>query len=306
MTSLVTGATGFIGQHLVASLIADRTTVVALCHNTLPPQSWYGFALWPGSAAVQGDVRDLLFLRQVLSRYEVDTVYHLAAQTQVGISASNPADTFDVNVRGTWTVLEACRLEKVRRVVVASSDKAYGECKDSNEGDYLRGMCAYSVSKVCADRLATSYGVTYDLPVAITRCGNVYGPGDTHWRRLIPGAIRAALRGEPFQLRTDGSGVRDYLHVSDVVRAYRMLADSKEVGPFNFSGGWPSSARGVLNFVWQRIGDAGKIVYGDSQDELKLQTLCCRKALKMLGWTPKVDFDRGLDDTIRWYREHLR
>lgn len=302
MATLVTGSTGFLGQHLCNSLAADDVEVVALEHNEVSVNPHGDLT------AVRGDVRDLAFLRQVISRYEVDIVFHLAAQTQVSVLHGNPTDAFDTNVRGTWTVLEACRLERVRRVVVASSDKVYGECQDATEDLPLVGTCPYSVSKVCVDRLATSYGINYDLPVAVVRCGNLYGPGDTNFRRLVPGAIRAALRGEAFKLRTDGSGVRDYLYVDDAVVAYRWLAESDNVGPFNFSGGEPASANDVFTMLEKVIYTDGRSVavdLGTDTTELRHQTLCCDKARKHLAWTPRVNFDQGLREAVEWYRRNL-
>jgi CDP-glucose 4,6-dehydratase len=301
MIALVTGATGFIGRHLCNSLIADGD-VVALEHNASR------FKTGERLTVVRGDVRDLAFMRQVMSRYEVDTVFHLAAQTQVSIGHADPTATYDMNVRGTWTMLEACRLEGVRRVVVASSDKAYGECKDIKEdAAYLDGptvnpQCHYSVSKAMADMTAQSFSRNHGMSVSITRCGNVYGPGDTHWRRLVPGAVRAALRKEPYILRTDGSGVRDYLYVDDAVNAYRLLAKSEHVGPFNFSGGEPLSATRVIDKIWNRLGNGPelRVQYGTDRAELKVQTLCCDKAAKLLGWRPSVKMADGLDKTIVW------
>ncbi len=296
MNVFVTGSTGFLGRNLCKALISSGVDLVALEHEAaiISEQA--------DATVVRGDVLDLPFLRRTLSRYEVDTVYHLAAQTQVAIAHADPAATFDVNVRGTWNVMEACRLERVKRVVVASSDKIYGDGKDIKEDAPLRPLCPYSASKAVADILARSYITNYGMSVAVTRCGNLYGPGDTHWRRLIPGTIRSLLRGERPVFRTDGSGIRDWLYVGDAVKAYLPLGDGEEVGAFNFSGGNAKSARWIVEELCRIVGGDRNVAFGPKSDvpELVVQSLCCDRAMS-IGWEPVTSLVEGLGSTVASY-----
>jgi len=195
----------------------------------------------------------------------------------------------------------------VRRLVVASSDKVYGECSNVDELEFKDPKCQYGVSKACADEIAQSFNRNYDMSIAVTRCGNLYGPGDTHWRRLISGACRAAIRGEPYQLRTDGTGIRDYLFIDDAVAFYRALAASEYVGPFNYSGGEPKSAIQVINAIHSSIGRVVPAPILDTSEvpELKTQTLCCDKARKLLGIRPATSFDIGMSATVKWYKTSI-
>ncbi len=302
MTVLVTGSTGFLGRHLVNALTKTHgyKSVVCLMHDAQ-------MIFEDRPTIVRGDVRDLEFLRRTLSRYEIDTVYHLAAQTQVAIAHADPAATFEANVRGTWNVMEACRLERVKRVVVASSDKVYGDGKDIKEDAPLKPLCPYSASKAAADILAMAYITNYGMSVAVTRCGNLYGPGDTHWRRLIPGTIRSLLKGERPVFRTDGSGVRDWLYVGDAVEAYQSLLQSDQVGAFNISGGLPLSARYVVEMVCKEVGSDRDVEFSPPGEtpELSVQTLNCSRARRAIAWYARRSMSHVLKETVAWYRKEL-
>jgi CDP-glucose 4,6-dehydratase len=250
-----------------------------------------------------------------LSEYEVDTVFHLAAQTIVPIANRSPLSTFETNIKGTWTVLEAARCSsKITRVLVASSDKAYGVHEELpyTEEAPLLGCYPYDVSKACAELIARTYAVTYDLPVAVTRCANLYGGGDLNWSRIFPGTIRSVIRGERPIVRSDGTMVRDYLYVQDAVNAYLMLAerlDEPEVSgeAFNFGMDNPKSVLEIVQTIIAVSDCPGiePVVLGEAPNEIQAQYLDSSKARRVLDWTPQHSLEEGLRETIQWYREFL-
>ncbi len=225
---LVTGATGLLGGWLTQRLLDHEADVVCLVRDWVPQCELVRARLIDKVKVVRGDVRDRAVLERTLAEYEIRTVFHLAAQTIVGIANENPISTFESNIQGTWNLLEACRRSpKVSAIVVASSDKAYGEQQSLpyTEECPLQGRHPYDVSKSCADLIAQAYAVTYGLPVAVSRCGNFYGGGDLNWNRIVPGTIRSVLRGHRPVIRSDGHFVRDYLYVEDGAAAYMLLAE---------------------------------------------------------------------------------
>src|SRR5665213_1599637 len=226
--TLVTGATGLLGSWLTRRLVEARADVVCVVRDWVPQSELVRSKTLESVKVVRGDVRDREILERTLGEYEVDTVFHLAAQTIVGIANRNPVSTFESNIQGTWNVLEAARRSpSVKSIVVASSDKAYGDQDNLpySEDTPLEGRHPYDVSKSCTDLIAQMYGKTYGLPVAITRCGNFYGGGDLNWNRIVPGTIRSVLRGERPVIRSDGQSVRDYFYVEDGAAAYMLLAE---------------------------------------------------------------------------------
>jgi CDP-glucose 4,6-dehydratase len=258
-------------------------------------------------------VRDQALLERVLGEYEVDTVIHLAAQTIVGISTRNPISTFESNIQGTWSLLEACRRSpRVKQIVVASSDKAYGEQKHLpySEETPLDALHPYDVSKAAADMIARSYALTYELPVAITRCGNFYGGGDLNWSNLVPGTVRSVLRGQHPVIRSDGLYVRDYFYVEDGVEAYMLLAQSLASQPelrgeaFNFSNELQVTVLELVRKVMTLMeSDLEPEVRNEASHEIRGQYLSAAKARRLLQWSPSFDLDSGLSRTIAWYRE---
>jgi CDP-glucose 4,6-dehydratase len=313
---LVTGATGLVGGWLVKRLVAAGASVVAIVRDWVPQAELVRAGLLDQVGAVRGDVRDQELLERVLGEFEVETVLHLAAQAIVGIANANPSSTFESNIAGTWRLLEACRRSpRVKQIVLASSDKAYGDAPDLpyTEETPLRGRHPYDVSKSCADLIAQSYFATYELPVAITRCGNFFGGGDLNWNRIVPGTIRAVARGERPVIRSDGQFVRDYFYVEDGAAAYMHLAEQLAMRPelaghaFNFSNENQITVLELVHRILAAMGsDVQPLVLGQASHEIRRQHLSAAKARRMLRWRPLFSLEEGLTRTISWYRNHLQ
>lgn len=312
----VTGATGLVGIWLVRRLVEAGAQVVCPVRDWVPQSDLLRSPLNERVVLVRGDIQDQSFMERVLGEYEIDTVIHLAAQTIVGIANRNPVSTFESNIQGTWTLLEACRRSPlVRQIVIASSDKAYGdqEVLPYTEEAPLQGRHPYDVSKSCADLIARSYAETYGLPAVITRCGNFYGGGDLNWNRIVPGTIRSILRSMPPVIRSDGKNIRDYFYVEDGAVAYMLLAEQLAAHPelkgqsFNFSN---EEQMTVLDLT-QRIlrlmdSDLKPEIRNEATNEIRHQYLSAEKARTTLGWKPLFDLDTGLRKTIEWYRHFFR
>jgi len=311
----VTGATGLVGGWLVKRLLEQGADVVCLVRDWVPQSELTRTGIINKVKSVRGDVRDQKLLERVLGEFEIDTVIHLAAQTIVTIANRNPVSTFESNIAGTWSLLEACRRSpKVKQIVVASSDKAYGdqEILPYDEGMPLQGRHPYDVSKSCADLIAQTYGETYDLPVVISRCGNFYGGGDLNWNRIIPGTIRSLMRGQRPVIRSDGEYIRDYFYVEDGAAAYTLLAEKLAVMPelrgtaFNFSNEIQVTVLQVVEKVLQMMGSPlVPDVRGEATHEIRHQYLSAQRARSELGWGPMFELDEGLRRTIDWYRNFL-
>jgi CDP-glucose 4,6-dehydratase len=301
---LVTGAGGFIGSWLARRLVDEGAEVTAL--------------LLPGEAAgdlaaAHGDLVDAAFVTATVADLRPDACFHLAAQPIVGVARDSPVPTFQANVAGTWNLLEALRVAgTASRVVVASSDKAYGDQPELpyREEMPLAASYPYDASKACADIVARAYARTYGLPIAVTRLANVYGGGDRNLSRIVPGTITSLLRGERPVVRSDGTPTRDYLHVDDAVAGTLLLAeragDAGVAGEaFNFGTGAPVGALELVRLIMERAGiDLEPVVQGAARGEIDAQSLDSSKAHARLGWRPAVRLDNGLDRTIAWYREH--
>ncbi len=311
---LVTGASGLVGGWLVAALRRKGAAVVCLIRDEAPDSVLWRSRDVQRVMIAHGDVRDQAIVERVLGEYEVDTVFHLAAQTIVGVANRNPVATLDTNVRGTWVVLEACRRSPlVRQIVVASSDKAYGAAEARTvEEARLDGRHPYDVSKSCADLISRVYAETYDLPVVITRCGNLYGGGDLNWNRLVPGTIRSVLRGRRPVIRSDGSPLRDYFYVEDGAAAYlraaELLGERREISgqAFNFSNEQPMNVLEMTRRILTVMGsDLEPDVQATARHEIAEQSLSAEKARRELGWQPEWDVESGLRRTVGWYRDYL-
>ncbi|MBA3831419.1 MAG: GDP-mannose 4,6-dehydratase [Chthoniobacterales bacterium] len=310
--TFVTGATGLVGGWLTRRLVESEASVVCLVRDWVPRSALLGGDLMAKVTIVRGDVRDQAALERMLGEYEIDTVMHLAAQTIVPIANRNPVSTFESNIGGTWSLLEACRRSPaVKQVVFASSDKAYGECDQLpyDETTPLRGSHPYDVSKSCGDLIAQSYACSYGLPVAITRCGNFYGGGDLNWNRIVPGTIRSVLRGERPVIRSDGTLIRDYFYVEDGAAAYMLLAErlagsaAMHGAAFNFSNELQITVREIVEKILTQMGKALDFdVRDEATNEIPHQYLSAKRAREQLGWQPLFTLDEGMKRTIEWYR----
>jgi CDP-glucose 4,6-dehydratase len=314
--TLVTGATGLVGGWLVKRLAAAGADIVCLVRDWVPQSELVRSRDIERVKVVRGDIRDQAVVERTLGEFEIDTVFHLAAQTIVGIANRNPVSTFESNIQGTWAVLEAARRSPaVRQIVTASSDKAYGDqpTLPYDEGAPLEGKHPYDVSKSCADLIAQAYAKTYGLPVGITRCGNFYGGGDLNWSRIVPGTIRSLLAGQRPVIRSDGSLIRDYFYVEDGAAAYMLLAEKLAADPtlrghaFNFSNELQVTVLRLVESLSKAVGSALEPdVRNEAQNEIQHQYLSAAKARRMLNWTPLFTLEQGLVQTVKWYREFLK
>ncbi|HEV3312157.1 MAG TPA: GDP-mannose 4,6-dehydratase [Chloroflexota bacterium] len=312
---LITGGPGLIGGWLVNRLLDQTASIVCLVRDWVPQSILLSPEVVARVTVVRGDVGDQPLMERILGEYEIDTVFHLAAQTLVPIANRNPVSTFESNIRGTWSVLEACRRSPlVGQIVVASSDKAYGSQAELpyTEETPLQGRHPYDVSKSCADLIAQSYAQTYGLPVVITRCGNFYGGGDLNWNRIVPGTIRSILRNEAPVIRSDGRLVRDYFYAEDGAAAYTLLAERLAENrnltgqAFNFSNEEPASVLELVERITKVMGSNRKpVILDEAGHEIPKQFLDAQRARDELGWTAKFSLAEGLSRTVSWYRRFL-
>ncbi len=312
----VTGASGLLGSWMSRALADRGAHVVVLMRDVVPRSELVLSGTVDRVTQVHGDLGDYFSVLRAINEYEVETVFHLGAQTIVGTAARSPLSTFESNIRGTWHVLEACRscAKLVKRVVVASSDKAYGSHSKLpyNEDAPLQGRFPYDASKSCADLLALSYYETYRLPVGITRCGNLFGGGDLNWSRIVPGTIRSALRGERPIIRSDGKFVRDYFYVEDAAEAYVHFAEQLDRPElhgqaFNFGNEKPVTVLEVVQKILSVIGalELEPVILNEASHEIREQYLDCAKARRLLDWRPRFSSEDGLRRTVEWYRAYL-
>ena len=311
----VTGGSGLVGSCLVRRLLGNDAEVVCLIRDWVPQSELIQSGDLERVRVVRGDVREQDAMERCLGEYEIDTVFHLAAQTIVGIANRNPVSTFESNIQGTWTLLEACRRSpKVEQIVIASSDKAYGDqlVLPYSEETPLEGRHPYDASKSCADLIAQAYANTYGLPLTITRCGNFYGAGDLNWNRIVPGTIRSLLNNERPIIRSDGQFIRDYFYVDDGVAVYMMLAeklaaDRSLIGhAFNFSNELQITVLQLVEMIAKIMGsNLQPDIRNEAAHEIRHQYLSAAKARKMLGWEPLFTLEQGLVDTVQWYKEFL-
>jgi CDP-glucose 4,6-dehydratase len=312
---LITGATGFVGSRLVSALVAQGANVAILMRDHDPRSELFRSGNIGRVGVTEGELESIADVERAIAESGASMVFHLGAQTLVGVGLNAPLLTLESNVRGTYNLLEACRRQSqtVERVIVASSDKAYGQSDHPYvEEDPLRASSPYDVSKAAGDLIAQSYHATYGLRVGIVRCGNTYGGGDLNWSRIVPGTIRSFLKREAPEIRSDGTYVRDYIYVDDVVDAYLDIAealDRPEVAgeAFNFASGAQVSVLDMVKTIAKLMG--GQLpeprVLNTATNEIKEQRLSTDKAKRVLGWRPRVSLDDGLRSTIEWYRSYL-
>ena len=311
----VSGATGFVGANLAERLAAEGAHVVCLQRDETQPNSLDLLGLRQKLTVVHGSVDDLAAMSRILNEYEVESVFHLAAQALVGAANRSPVSTFESNVRGTYMLLEACRQNPtVGRAVVASSDKAYGSHFELpySEDFKLNGLYPYDASKACTDVIAQSFAHTFGLPITITRSANIYGPADANLSRIIPGTIVSVLGGERPIIRSDGTPVRDFIHTDDIVDGYLLLAEHIERTKgeaFNFGSGSPIAVLDLVQKITKLIGkdeefEPDVLLKEKIRNEIDAQYLSSTKVNSLLKWSPKVGLDSGLESTIKWYREN--
>lgn len=313
--TFVTGGTGLVGSWLVKRLVKSGADVVCLVRDWIPQSELVRSGLIEKVKVVRGDVRDREVLERALGEYEIDTVIHLAAQTIVTIANRNPLSTFETNIAGTWNLLEAARRSpKVKQLVMASSDKAYGdqETLPYDEKTPLQGQHPYDVSKSAADLIASAYAKSYDLPVIVTRCGNFYGGGDLNWNRIIPGTIRSILRGQRPVIRSDGQYIRDYFYVEDGAAAYMLLAEQLAANrslvgeSFNFSNEIQVTVSEIVEKICRLMNsDLEPEILNETSNEIRRQYLSAGKARRLLNWKPLFNLDEALKLTIDWYKDFL-
>lgn len=313
----VTGATGLLGSWLTRRLVESGANVVCLIRDTVPHSELVRSGTISRVVTVHGELEDYFTILRAINEYEIESVFHLGAQTIVGTAARSVLSTFEANIKGTWNILEACRAcsRLVKRVVVASSDKAYGShaVLPYNEEAPLQGRFPYDASKSCADLLCHSYYETYRLPVGITRCGNLFGGGDLNWSRILPGTIRSVLFGERPIIRSDGKFVRDYFFVEDAAESYLHFAEQLDRAElhghaFNFGNEKPIT---VLELVAQVLNVMGRadlqpVILNEASHEIREQYLDCAKAREKLNWRAHYSLEEGLQRTVEWYRNFLK
>ncbi|HIJ71466.1 MAG TPA: NAD-dependent epimerase/dehydratase family protein [Planctomycetes bacterium] len=311
---LVTGAGGFKGSHLVEKLSLTGARVISLMRS-FDPQSYFATqTLDSKSVVVIGDLKNLPKMADILSRYEITTIFHLGAQPIVTTALLNPLETLQSNIMGTVNLLESARVySHVREIVFVSSDKAYGpsEIMPYKEDGRLEGKAPYDVSKSCADMISQTYAHpdVYDMPITIARCANVFGPGDLNINRIVPGTMEAIIKNQPLQIRSDGKMVREYIYVKDSVDGYISLAENidKTAGEaFNIASRHVMTVLEIVNAVSEVLGK--KVVtkvLNQAKAEIPRQYLDGSKIENIIGWKPKCDFEKAVNETYRWYKRHF-
>lgn len=309
---LVTGATGLVGGHLTEELVRMGANV-HITHRSLNPKSYFaGRKLNDYVVIAICDIKDFDRVFDVVTKYEIEYIFHVAAQPIVETAYVNPHETFEVNIMGTVNILEAARRSpKVKGVVVASSDKAYGKkCSNATEAEPMAGDHPYDVSKSCTDLIARTYANTYNLPVAVSRFGNIYGPGDFNFNRIVPGILKAMLKNETLEIRSDGKFIRDYVYVKDVVSGYITLMENMDKikgEAFNFSTGYNLSVSAMIKKIEKILNKKCKHkILNIQKNEIPAQSLNFEKATKVLGWKSEYTFEEGIVETFNWYEQYFK
>ncbi len=309
---LVTGGDGLVGSHLVEALLQRKPAKLVVLSRDRDPQSYFFASGFEKQVTLAyGDLKDKERIFDIVTKYEIDYIFHLGAQAIVHTAFINPYETLMSNIMGTTHILEAARLSpRIQGVVVASSDKAYGkDCISASETHELRGDHPYDVSKSCTDLIAQAYTRTYGVPVAISRCGNIFGPGDLNFNRIVPGAMKAIIKNENLEIRSNGEFIRDYVYVKDVVAGYILLAENIERvkgEAFNFSTGYNYSVLELLKKIEEVLGKKIQFSIRNTQhNEIPEQSLNYEKAVNVLGWKPIISIEGALTETLGWYTEFL-
>jgi len=312
---LITGYEGFLGSNLTKALLDLRANIYGLDILTHRKRTILSKNDFHNISIIKGSVEDFSLVAKIIKRNKIEIIFHLAAKSLVGQGLQRPLRTFSTNIKGTWNILEASRQNNsVKAIVIASSDKAYGSHKNLpyREDAPLKGIHPYDVSKSCADLISYAYYHTYNLPVAVTRCGNIYGPGDFNFSRIIPDAIRCALSGNTLLIRSNGRFIRDYIFVGDIVNGYILLAEKLQklnLGgeAFNFSDENPISVIELVKRIYKIVGkEKNYKILNQARFEIKRQYLASSKARRVLSWKPKIALSVGLRKTVAWYLRFLR
>jgi CDP-glucose 4,6-dehydratase len=310
---LVTGAGGFKGSHLVEQLSKTKANIISLIRDYDPNSYFETENLGKKSITVIGDLKDYRKIADILSKYEITTIFHLGAQPIVTTALQNPIETLESNIMGTVNILEAARVySKVKEIVIVSSDKAYGPSDNIpyKETERLHGKAPYDVSKSCADLIAQMYARVYDLPVTITRCANVFGPGDLNMNRIIPGIIEAMIKNKTLEIRSDGKMIREYIYVKDTIDAYIKIAENinKSKGEaYNICGKNVLSVLEVVKKVSSAVNKPVKVnILNKAKTEIYKQHLDGTKMKKTFDWEPKNSFEDAIIETYEWYEENMK
>ncbi|MDD5772142.1 MAG: GDP-mannose 4,6-dehydratase [bacterium] len=310
---LITGYEGFLGSNLTQNLLNQGAKIWGLDIKTRRKETILSKKELNKIKIIKGSVENLSLVSKIIKENKIEIVFHLAASALVGNCLKNPVEAFSTNIEGTWNILESCRNNKhIKAIIIASSDKAYGSQKKLPylENTPLAGEHPYDVSKSCADLIAYAYYHTYDMPVAVTRCGNIYGPGDFNFSRIIPETVKCALSGNKLMIRSDGKFVRDYVYVGDIVNGYIMLAEQLEKKDlrgeaFNFSDENPINVIELVKNIYKQVGaKTNYIILNKAKYEIKNQYLASAKARKILGWKPEYTLKDGIERTIDWHKNN--
>lgn len=310
----ITGCTGLLGSWITQRLVDSEANVIGLVRDNVPKSYFHLSGTDKKVILVRGEIENYPLLERIINEYEIDFIFHLAAQTIVSIANRNPVSTFKSNIEGTWNLLEACRrTHREKKIIVASSDKAYGTQMGLpyDETTPLEGRHPYDVSKSCADLLCRCYYETYDVQVCVTRCGNFFGGGDLNFNRIVPGTIKSLIENQRPLIRSDGTYIRDYFYIKDGVDSYFTLAEAMEnkkiVGEaFNFSTETPVKVLDLVNKIIKIYGsDTTPLILNEVTNEITSQYLSAKKAHDLLSWRPHYSLDEGLKETIDWYKHFI-
>lgn len=306
---LITGASGLVGSHLVEKLVVIGANA-HITYRSFNPKSYFADKkLNKKVVSAVCDIKDFSRIFDIVSKYEIEYIFHVAAQPIVNTAYINPRETLESNIIGTINILEAARLsQKIKGIVVASSDKAYGKkCSNAKENEPMAGDHPYDVSKSCTDLIAMTYAKTYGLPVAVSRFGNIYGPGDLNFNRIVPGIMKSIINNETLEIRSDGEFVRDYVYVKDVADGYIALMENIEKvkgEAFNFSTGYNFSVIEMIRKIEKILNKKCKYkILNIQNNEIPFQSLNFEKAAKVLGWKSQYTFEKGIKETFDWYKK---
>ncbi len=311
---LVTGYEGFLGSNLTKRLLSYGAKVVGIDIRVNRKKTILTEDDFKKIIVIKGNVTRYNLIEEIIQKYKTEIVFHLAAEAIVGECLRNPSRTFSSNIGGTWNILDCCRnLNTVKAIIIASSDKAYGshERLPYKEDASLKGNHPYDVSKSCADLIAHTYFHTYGLPVAITRCGNIYGPGDFNFSRIVPDAVRCAVSGRTLLIRSDGKFTRDYVYVDDIVNGCILLAEKLQKlnlkgEAFNFSAENPVTIIELINKIYEIVNKSPNYkILNQVKYEIRHQYLCSKKARRILRWKPRYRLEEGIKKTIQWYGAYV-